>query len=63
LIHNDQLINKQIFNYKIKLNLPQEHFKIFLALISNMDFAQTKVEKIEELLRCYEEYGKSMVPL
>jgi CubicO group peptidase (beta-lactamase class C family) len=30
----------------------------FLVLMSNMSFAQTKVEQIEELLSTYEEYGK-----
>lgn len=33
-------------------------FILFLVLISNMCFAQTKVEKIEELVSTYEEYGK-----
>lgn len=33
-------------------------FILFLVLISNMSFAQTKVEQIEELLSTYEEYGK-----
>lgn len=31
---------------------------LFLVLISNMGFAQAKVEQIEELLSTYEEYGK-----
>lgn len=31
---------------------------IFLVIISNLSFAQTKVEQIEELLSTYEEYGK-----
>jgi len=31
---------------------------LFLVLISNMSFAQTKVEQLEELLSTYEEYGK-----
>jgi CubicO group peptidase (beta-lactamase class C family) len=31
---------------------------LFLVLISNMGFAQTKVEQIDELLSTYEEYGK-----
>ena len=33
-------------------------FILFLVLISNMSFAQTKVEQIEELLSTYEAYGK-----
>ncbi|MDE5419202.1 serine hydrolase [Labilibaculum sp. DW002] len=33
-------------------------FILFLILISNISFAQTKVEQIEELLSTYEEYGK-----
>ncbi|WP_052158394.1 serine hydrolase [Lacinutrix jangbogonensis] len=33
-------------------------FILFLVLISNMGFAQTKVEQIEKLLTTYEEYGK-----
>jgi len=31
---------------------------LFLLLISNMSFAQTKVEQIDELISTYEEYGK-----
>jgi CubicO group peptidase (beta-lactamase class C family) len=31
---------------------------LFLVLVSNMGFAQTKIEQIEELLSTYEEYGK-----
>ena len=31
---------------------------LFLVLISNMSFAQTKVEQIEKLLSTYEEYGQ-----
>ena len=33
-------------------------FILFLVLISNISFAQTKVEQIEELLNTYEAYGK-----
>ncbi|MBI9057884.1 MAG: serine hydrolase [Labilibaculum sp.] len=33
-------------------------FILFLILITNISFAQTKVEQIEELLSTYEEYGK-----
>lgn len=45
----------------MKLNYPaykNDIFILFLVLISNMSFAQTKVEQIEELLSTYEEYGK-----
>ncbi len=42
-------------NYPIYKN---KIFILFLVLISNMSFAQTKVEQIEELLSTYEEYGK-----
>ncbi|MDA0732922.1 MAG: serine hydrolase [Bacteroidetes bacterium] len=31
---------------------------LFLVLVSNMGFAQTKIEQIEELLSTYEAYGK-----
>ena len=42
--------NYQIFKNGIAI--------IFLVIISNMSFAQAKVEQIEELLSTYEEYGK-----
>jgi len=46
---------------KLNLNYPiykNGIFILFLVFISNMSFAQTKVEQIEELLSIYEEYGK-----
>ena len=46
---------KSNLNYPIYKN---GIFILFLVFISNMSFAQTKVEQIEELLSIYEEYGK-----
>ena len=47
----------------MKLNSNYPNYKnglciLFLVLISNMSFAQTKVEQIEELLSTYNEYGQ-----
>tara|TARA_R110000868_G_scaffold409563_1_gene695310 strand:- start:1023 stop:2783 length:1761 start_codon:yes stop_codon:yes gene_type:complete len=42
--------NYQVFKNGISI--------LFLVLISNMSFAQAKIEQIEELLSTYEEYGK-----
>lgn len=45
-------LNSNYSTYKIGV------FILFLVFISNISFAQTKVDQIEELLSTYEEYGQ-----